>query len=187
MNSGALIPSLPLLLGASAGNRTRSAPPRVDRGQQWEIARLHLPALQNQTSDSTEGSARRALPPLTIWPLNPHVRTLPGRVRSRKTLLSLYKKDLHGIRSRTWHENPCWWSGTCPGPAEAFLNKSSPHACFEHMPQANHPVPGTGDYIFILPKLILSKGSDHKLNYNQRTKLISRNCQTALRGEWTTL
>ena len=59
--------------------------------------------------------------------------------------------------------------------------------CFEHTPPANHPLPGTGDYIFILPKLLLSKGSDPQQTYNQRVKLISRNCQTALRGDWASL
>ena len=48
-------------------------------------------------------------------------------------------------------------------------------------------MPGTGDYIFILPKLLLSKGSDPRQTYNQRVKLISRNCQTALRGDWAAL
>ena len=59
--------------------------------------------------------------------------------------------------------------------------------CFEHTPSANHPMPGTGDYVFILPKLLLSKGSDPRQTYNQKVKMISRNCQTALRGDWVAL
>ena len=70
----------------------------------------------------------------------------------------------------------------CRGLFEQVLTQ-----CFEPTPVANHPVPGTGDYIFILPKLVLSKGSDRQTTYNQRVKLISRNCQTALRGDWITL
>ena len=55
------------------------------------------------------------------------------------------------------------------------------------MPAPNDPMPGIGDYLFILPKLVLHKGHDRTLTYNQKVKFISRNCQTALRDDWTTL
>ena len=59
--------------------------------------------------------------------------------------------------------------------------------CLENMPTGNDPVPGTGDYLFLLPKLLLAKSVDRKTTYNQRVKHLSRNCQTALRGDWITL
>ena len=59
--------------------------------------------------------------------------------------------------------------------------------CFEHAPALNDPMPGIGDLVFILPKLLLYRSSDKVMTYNQKVKFISRNCQTALRGDWVSL
>ena len=55
--------------------------------------------------------------------------------------------------------------------------------CFENVSAMNDPMPGIGDYVFILPKLLLYRSQDRVMTYNQKVRFISRNCQTALRGE----
>ena len=70
----------------------------------------------------------------------------------------------------------------CKGLFEQVLAR-----CLQSQGPSNNPVPGIGDYTFILPKLILYKNYDRTLTYNQKIKHISRNCQTALRDDWHAL
>ena len=70
----------------------------------------------------------------------------------------------------------------CKGLFEQVLAR-----CLTGEGPSNNPMPGIGDYTFILPKLILCKNYDRTLTYNQKIKHISRNCQTALRDDWDAL
>ena len=73
-----------------------------------------------------------------------------------------------------------------PKPCRGLFEQVMDH-CLRHMPPLSDPMPGIWDHLYILPKLLLFRGSHPNPIYNQKVKSISRNRQTALRGEWNAL
>ena len=60
-----------------------------------------------------------------------------------------------------------------PKPCRGFFEQVMTQ-CHTQTPPLNDPMPGIGDYIHILPKLLLHRGDNPKRTYAQKIKLISR-------------
>ena len=119
-------------------------------------------------------------PPLQRRFRSPLVRTLPGRI---------LRSSNDGPGSCT--HRPYLWTqipelARRPLSVELCLSRCSPNALRVSLLLIIR-CQALGITFSYFRSLILCKGSDHTLTYNQRVKLISRNCQTALRDDWITL
>ena len=129
------------------------------------------------------------LPKLKRGILKP--RQMPGILVTALAQLQPNPPPLDGPSALTWDQisalasRPILVDRQIPKPCRGLFEQVMDH-CLRHMPPLSDPMPGIGDHLYILPKLILFRGSHLNPTYNQKVKSISRNCQTALRGEWNT-
>ena len=176
--------------GVRAGRRARSTPPAVGRGVSTSPPDVPLGDSQadspppSQPLPAPRRVCKKAPPPQPMTDVEiskedparqefpPGVPPLAGEL-SWDQITDLARKPIPVER---------YLPRPCKGLFEQVMTR-----CLESMPSPNNPMPGIGDYIFILPKLLLFPGAEKKLSYNQKVKHISRNCQTALRGDWATL
>ena len=180
---------------ASAGHRARSAPPSTTHSEEGNLSfgdtgdsQADSPEPPSQQSRSNRRVCKKAPPPpFAIDPAPP----APKEEAARQPISS------NGGRSNaqdtlTWDQiselarKPMSVERYLPRPCKGLFEQVLAR-CLTDEGSSNNPMPGIGDYTFILPKLILCKNLDRTLTYNQKIKHISRNCQTALRDEWHAL
>ena len=149
-----------------------------------------LPCLSCADSIKRDLPGSRPLPKLKRGILKPH--QMPGILVNALAQLSAPPPRPDGPLALTWDQisalasRPILVDRQIPKPCRGLFEQVMDH-CLRHMPPLSDPMPGIGDHLYILPKLLLFRGSHPNPTYNQKVKAISRNCQTALRGEWNTL
>ena len=193
MTNGKLIPFPPPPPKASAGHRARSAPPPTDRDNVGSLETGDMGDSQANSPDSIglqSRSNRRVCkkgppPPPVVCPNTP-----PEDAARQTTSSGGGCSDLPV--TLTWDQiselarKPMTVERYLPRPCKGLFEQVLTR-CLTSEGLSDNLVPGIGDYTFILPKLILCKGADRTLTYNQKIKHISRNCQTALRDDWHVL
>ena len=179
---------------ASAGHRARSAPPSTVQHDDGSMntggngdSQADSPDSLSQQSRSNRRVCKKAPPP-SHEGNNPPV---PQEDAARQNTSSSGESCNPPV-VLTWDQiselarKPMAVERHLPRPCKGLFEQVLAR-CLQSEGSPNNPVPGIGDYTFILPKLILCKNYDRTLTYNQKTKYISRNCQTALRNDWQAL
>ena len=178
-------------LGTRAGHRCRSAPlfgERQATPPDMSQSQTPMPVLRRLNK---KGPPRESSPSQTE---TGHLETPPDarHLGERPSAASAQPPLPDGPLALTWDQisalasRPILVDRQIPKPCRGLFEQVMDH-CLRHMPPLNDPMPGIGDHLYILPKLLLFRGSHLNPTYNQKVKAISRNCQTALRGEWNTL
>ena len=162
---------------ASAGHRARSAPPSTVQHDDGSMntggngdSQADSPDSLSQQSRSNRRVCKKAPPP-SHEGNNPPV---PQEDAARQNTSS-GGESCNPPVVLTWDQiselarKPMAVERHLPRPCKGLFEQVLAR-CLQSEGPSNNPVPGIGDYTFILPKLILCKNYDRTLTYNQKIK-----------------